>query len=1078
MTDTLSLRGTLEGHSNWVTAIATTSENPDMILSASRDKTIIVWTLTRDETNYGVPRKALTGHNHFVQDVVISSDGQFALSASWDKTLRLWDLNTGTTTRRFVGHEKDVLSVSFSPDNRQIVSGSRDKTIKLWNTLGECKFNIQDEGHTEWVSCVRFSPNPSNPVIVSCGWDKLVKLTKCKLRTNHIGHKGYINTVTISPDGSLCASGGKDGITMLWDLNEGKHLYSLEAGDIINALVFSPNRYWLCAATASFIKIWDLETKTVVDDLKPEFTETGRFSKDPECISLAWSPDGTTLFAGYTVMDDDSGFPEFVHVVYTIWEWNENQIIELQNLWNEIEEKHSEHNVEISFLPEKQAFEIKTSSDEIMKELHKEFSNILHNMSSKAKTVLTIPKRKAKRSVEKSAVTVVGIPPPLLVPDLPIFNEIDDKYEFEEKYFFSKNIKSVNEVLGSDQREFNQNCDFWKEICAECKVSGDIIPKEKAIIIIGGNKRDIEEAKKRLATLERIHLKARFRRIELLLVHYPYQSVPFKLCFVKLSTHFYFSKVFKDPNLRDHYIIIPATQNPASRKWRTPNITNNITLDSNKLINNSDLPGQRQVNQMPESSSIKQNEFNPHNWPAVEQPTTRIPWSTDDPPDLLNSTSFPPMRSNTTPIRNNSQNYSSSSNVPVTSVSEPSEEQNSSRSPLSDDQNKMRINLAAQRKMRAQYGQTSQTSQSTSTSDRKSYSGLFGNEYTEKVKFAEPFEEESVNDRPMMNPSVHNMVLEKGPNNADNNANNARTPGKILGKVTLTKIDPNVIPKKLWEYTDLKDVIVGQYGASPTFKNFATNIPELSEKLVEILGKKPSQKNAYFEICANARNSPHSEHIPVYMYINSNLVTLDKVALPWNRLVDIDLTVLDRNFDFGMSLAARRLLRPDIKPFSTFIKKTAVSPTSVITFEHIPDFLHVKSINYKVTSRYKLHYPYIAELTRIEQLPLSEQNNSNKIMGRTGKGIVKWTIENETLGAGQLAEWTVEDILGEEPNMALLVEYIKTMLLLVERCSKVVEENKQDILNKLEQLDRPVPAAATIFNYANLLNLKISLQTI
>jgi guanine nucleotide-binding protein subunit beta-2-like 1 protein len=87
---------------------------------------------------------------------------------------------------------------------------------------------------------------------------------------------------------------------MLWDLNEGKHLYSLEANDIINALVFSPNRYWLCAATTSCIKIWDLETKKVIDDLKPDFTETGRLSKDPECISLAWSPDGTTLFAGYT----------------------------------------------------------------------------------------------------------------------------------------------------------------------------------------------------------------------------------------------------------------------------------------------------------------------------------------------------------------------------------------------------------------------------------------------------------------------------------------------------------------------------------------------------------------------------------------------------------------------------------------------------------------------------------------------------------------------------------------------------------------------------------------------------------
>jgi WD40 repeat protein len=107
---------------------------------------------------------------------VISSDGAYALSSSWDKTLRLWELSTGITTRRFVGHTNDVLSVSFSADNRQIVSGSRDRTIKLWNTLGDCKYTITDKGHTEWVSCVRFSPNPQNPVIVSAGWDKIVKV--------------------------------------------------------------------------------------------------------------------------------------------------------------------------------------------------------------------------------------------------------------------------------------------------------------------------------------------------------------------------------------------------------------------------------------------------------------------------------------------------------------------------------------------------------------------------------------------------------------------------------------------------------------------------------------------------------------------------------------------------------------------------------------------------------------------------------------------------------------------------------------------------------------------------------------
>jgi len=120
------------------------------------------------------------------------------------------------------------------------------------------------------------------------------------------GHTGYINSVTVSPDGSLCASGGKDGTAMLWDLLEGVHLYSLDAGDIINSLCFSPNRYWLCAATDSGIKIWDLESKEVVANLlNVDYLykqEGSMHSKNPHpgCTSLAWSADGSLLYAGYT----------------------------------------------------------------------------------------------------------------------------------------------------------------------------------------------------------------------------------------------------------------------------------------------------------------------------------------------------------------------------------------------------------------------------------------------------------------------------------------------------------------------------------------------------------------------------------------------------------------------------------------------------------------------------------------------------------------------------------------------------------------------------------------------------------
>merc|ERR1719396_94736 len=224
MAETLVLRGTLEGHEGWVTSIATPQNlNSDVIISASRDKTLLVWKITREEGNYGYPLRSLHGHSHFVEDVDMSSNGQFALSGSWDGTLRLWDLNTGNPTRRFIGHTKDVLSVAFSVDNRQIVSASRDKTIKLWNTLGECKYTINEgmKGHSEWVSCVRFSPVSADPTIVSGGWDKKVK-------------------------------------------------------------------------------VWGLETKTIVDEFSPEFLPVGKKAQMPYCTSLAWSKDGQTLYAGYT----------------------------------------------------------------------------------------------------------------------------------------------------------------------------------------------------------------------------------------------------------------------------------------------------------------------------------------------------------------------------------------------------------------------------------------------------------------------------------------------------------------------------------------------------------------------------------------------------------------------------------------------------------------------------------------------------------------------------------------------------------------------------------------------------------
>ena len=75
MTEQLILKGTLEGHSGWVTSLATSLENPNMLLSGSRDKSLIIWNLTRDESSYGYPKRSLHGHSHIVSDCVCYSTG-------------------------------------------------------------------------------------------------------------------------------------------------------------------------------------------------------------------------------------------------------------------------------------------------------------------------------------------------------------------------------------------------------------------------------------------------------------------------------------------------------------------------------------------------------------------------------------------------------------------------------------------------------------------------------------------------------------------------------------------------------------------------------------------------------------------------------------------------------------------------------------------------------------------------------------------------------------------------------------------------------------------------------------------
>ena len=160
--------------------------------------------------------KTLEGHTGFVNSVAYSPDGTKIISGSVDRTIKIWDANTGQCLKTLVGHSSDVNSVAYSPDGKRIISGSYDKTIRIWDVnTGECIKTL--EGHSNVVSSVAFSPDGTK--IISGSWDNTVKIWDANtgecLKTLK-GHSWAVYSVAYSPDGKRIISGSDDNTVKIW----------------------------------------------------------------------------------------------------------------------------------------------------------------------------------------------------------------------------------------------------------------------------------------------------------------------------------------------------------------------------------------------------------------------------------------------------------------------------------------------------------------------------------------------------------------------------------------------------------------------------------------------------------------------------------------------------------------------------------------------------------------------------------------------------------------------------------------------------------------------------------------------
>lgn len=281
-------------HTSRVTSVAW-SVRGTRIASASYDKTVRIW-----DAADGDNLITYKGHWDRVLVVAWSPDGNLLASAGSDGTIQIWDPLTANLILTYREHNQPVLALAWSPDGKRIASASEDKTIHIWDTISGQTLHMH-RGHNTRILTLTWSSDGKN--IASGGEDKLVQVWNLQReKTNFFtswlfhargqftyrGHFGRVNSVAWSPNGQRLASVGSDKTLQIWDSVTGRKFFiHNNPSSTLTSVAWSYDGHYVATGgNDKLVQVWDTITRTSIA------TYAGH---NGYITSVSWAPDGKQL---------------------------------------------------------------------------------------------------------------------------------------------------------------------------------------------------------------------------------------------------------------------------------------------------------------------------------------------------------------------------------------------------------------------------------------------------------------------------------------------------------------------------------------------------------------------------------------------------------------------------------------------------------------------------------------------------------------------------------------------------------------------------------------------------------------